>query len=158
MRSLILVLIVAILVTACGPATNRPQERSPLTSDQPVPLSNPQLRTALEQLPGLVLAPGDPLRASYPVGALFAEAALLPLPGGVATLDPLAMLLRQSTHTWRLTVRAATGEGLEYDRQLAAERTRVLQTYFKNAGVDLRRLTFLSLAEAGDPLELTLGK
>jgi len=53
-------------------------------------------------------------------------------------------------------VRAATGYGPEYDRQLAEARLRNLNFYFSGSGLDMKLLTPQALAEGGAPLEFTL--
>lgn len=148
-----------LFLAACAPVANSPQNRSAATAAiQQVPLSHQQLRAQLAALPGIEVAPTEPLVASYPAGSLFAAAALLPMPGGVSVLDPLATFLRRSNLSWQLKVRAATGEGVEYDHQLAAARVQILQQYFAAAGVDLRRMLFRSVAEDGAPLELSINR
>jgi hypothetical protein len=114
------------------------------------------LRTELAQVPGVQLADAKPLSASFPVGTLFVEGSVLPTTGETSPLAALATVLRQSGFNWRLKVRAASGEGELYDKNLAAMRAKVLRTYFKNAGIDMQRIPLTAVAEAGASLELEL--
>ncbi len=156
LRTSLLILLGAILLAACAPSPQgRPGVEAPAEPQAPA-LSHAELRQELARLPGAEVSEGEPLRVSYPAGVLFGEFALLPMPGGSGMVDALARVLRNSGLSWQLKLRAATGEGEEYDRQLAAERARVLLTYLKGAGVDPRKISLVSLAEAGSPLELTL--
>lgn len=154
-----LILFCGFILSACAPASGGPKAGPAVQQPTRVePLSHQRLREELARLPGARLSPGDPLQVSYPAGSLFAESALLPMPGGAGALDALAAVLRQSHLSWVLRVRASTGEGAAYDAKLAAERARILQLYLTNAGVDLRRISLMSVAEAGAPLELSLAR
>jgi hypothetical protein len=115
----------------------------------------PRLRAALEQIDGIDIAAGTPLRFSYPVGSLFGAAAVLPMPGGVAQLDRLVALLKNAGLKWQMKVRAATEYGAEYDQQLAGARLRNLLVYFGDTGLDMKLLAPIALAETGAPLEFT---
>lgn len=149
-------LLICCLLCACA-ATNVPQSREtqPQARAEKA-LSFPQLRRELAALPGVTVADGEPLRASYPAGTLFAAAAVLPMPGGTVQLDALAALLKKSNMKWNLRVRAATADGRDYDGRLAADRARILGIYLREAGVDPQKINLTAVAEEGAPLELTL--
>jgi len=143
----LLLLLGLMLLSACAPTAAGPGKTPPMNAQL--------LRDELAELSGVILTE-EPLLVRFPVGTLFAEEALLPMPGGVEVLDPLAAILRKSNQSWLIKVRAATGEGAEYDARLASERAGILKTYLVAAGVDPESLEFTSLAEAGDPLEMRL--
>lgn len=107
------------------------------------------LRGQAQQLPGVQLAPGEPLRLSYL--QLFARGAALPLAGGVEQLQPLGDFLQQATGTrWLLQV---GGDG---ELALAQARLKLLQGYFQRRGLAGERLQWQAAAEAGAALELQL--
>ena len=143
----ILILFGFLLLSACAQNAGGPGKGTPMNAQL--------LRNELAAIPGAVVTE-EPLRVRFPVGALFAQQALLPMPGGVEVLDPLAAVLQKSQRNWLLKLRASTGEGAEYDAKLAAERAVVLKTYLTAAGVRPESLEFTSVAEPGDPLELHL--
>ncbi len=141
-------LLLCLLMSACAPGGPGSEAL----------LSSSQLRTAMAKLPGAQVIEGNPLRISYPSGILFAEASVLPMPGGPEQLDPLMTLIRQSGVAWQLRVHAVSGEGEKYDRLLAAERVKVLRTYLKSSGVDLLKITITAVSGSGVPLELSIAE
>ena len=147
------ILLSCLLLTACASGSSLQKEAPSPSKD--VPASSFQvLRTALAAVPGAQIAEGEPLVVSFPVGTLFAQDSVLPMPGGTAPLDALAAVLKQSGVMWKLKVRAASGEGEGYDLELANLRVKVLRTYFKSSGVNLRKIETTVVAESGAPLEL----
>ena len=148
MRNLGLLLI-CLLLTACatGSVTKAPPA-------EVVALSVQELRNELAKIPGARVADGEPLVARFPAGTLFAVGSALPMPDGTAALDALSALLKRSELNWQLRVRAASGEGEQYDEQLAGTRAEILKIYFKNSGIDLRKLKLSAVAETGAALEL----
>ncbi len=141
-------LLICLLLSACAPgaSTNVP----PI---EEVGMSRQMLRAEFAKIPGAQIAEGS-LLVSFPVGTLFATGSALPMPGGIEPLDALSTLMKQSGLSWSLIVRAASGEGDLYDSELAATRAKVLKTYFKNAGLNLKKLSITARAESGAPLEL----
>lgn len=146
------------MLTGCAtpPPAATPPPVSPSLKQAATPMDFPQVRAALEQINGIEIAAGTPLRFSYPVGSLFGAAAVLPMPGGVAQLDRLVNLLKNAGIKWQMKVRAATDYGSEYDQQLASARLQNLHIYFSGSGLDMTLLAPVALAEAGAPLEFTL--
>lgn len=111
----------------------------------------------LALLPGVSVTTGDGVQFSYPGEAMFGHAAVLPLPGGTALLDPLAeFFLRYPDLSWKVEVRAQTEHGELYDQNLADKRSELLATYLLSKGVTLQRLDFDPQAAAGQPLVFTL--
>jgi hypothetical protein len=152
MRKLIILLICGFLA-ACtpGPAV-QPQISSGVSVANP--LSSAALRAELAKLPGALVSATDPLTVSFAAGTLFAEGAVLPMPGGTGLLDALAALVKDSNLSWQLKLRAAPGKGVAYAQSFASQRALVLRTYLRNFGIDLRNLQFVALAEDGVPLEM----
>lgn len=155
MRNIFLLLI-CLLLSACAPGTGLKPAADILTTEMKANLSYPQLRKELAKLPGAQISDGEPLLVSYPVGTMFAESAVLPMPGGAGQLDALVVLIKQSGLAWRLKVRAASGDGEKYDAQLSAARAEVLRTYLQASGVNLRKISIMAVAESGAPLELSI--
>jgi len=155
LRREVFALSCCLMVMLAGCATP-PPAATPTRHQTAVPMDFPQVQAALEQIDGIDIAAGTPLRFSYPVDSLFGAAAVLPMPGGVAQLDRLVNLLKNAGLKWQMKVRAATGYGPEYDRQLAEARLRNLNFYFSGSGLDMKLLTPQALAEGGAPLEFTL--
>jgi len=111
----------------------------------------------LAALPGARVDVEEPLRFSYPEQTMFAAAAVLPLPGGLAMLDPLAAFLRRNPGlNWRVDVRVTTAHGSDYDQNLAEKRSELLATYLLSREVALADLNFHPEAGSGQPLEFTL--
>lgn len=144
-------LLICLLLCACGARSGVKREPSVTGA-----LSFQQLRNELAQIPGAQVTEGEPLVVSFPVGTLFGAGAALPMPGGTVPLDALSALVKQSGLNWRIRVRAASGEGAAYDATLANTRARIIETYFTNAGINLRKISLNAGAEPGAPLELTL--
>jgi outer membrane protein OmpA-like peptidoglycan-associated protein len=97
------------------------------------------------------------LAVDYPGDVLFARGAVLPLPGGVEMLAPLAAVLREGEGLrWQGVVRAETGVSAEYDQALAAKRAELLLRYLRGQGVTEERLTLTVVPGAGAPLSLAL--
>ena len=115
------------------------------------PLPVTSLRSQAQQLPGVELAAGEPLRLQYP--HLFEAGAALPLAGGVEQLQPLGDFLQQASGSrWQLRVRGEGEQGLA----LAAARAKLLRGYFERRGLAGERLQWLSEAGPGAALELQL--
>lgn len=109
----------------------------------------------LQELPGVVMT--GKLAADYPGEVLFARGAVLPLPGGVEMLAPLAAVLREGEGLrWQGVVRAETGVSAEYDQALAAKRAELLLRYLRGQGVTEERLTLTVVPGPGAPLSLAL--
>ena len=114
------------------------------------------LATELSRLPGAAVS-REPLRFSYPGEVLFGRGAVLPMPGGIGLLDPLAeFFLRHPGPAWQVELRVQTEHGHDYDQSLAEKRSELLATYLLHKGVDLSRLFFQPEAAAGQPLVFTL--
>jgi outer membrane protein OmpA-like peptidoglycan-associated protein len=145
-------LIVALLLAACAATPPPPQTQPP----PPLPHSE-ELRQRLHALPQAQSAVDGPLLVTYPEERLFADGAVLPLPGGTRVLDPLALLLREFPDLrWQATVRAQTEISTEYDQTLAQGRAQLLERYLHNRQVRSGTVTFRAAAEAGPPLEIVL--
>lgn len=115
------------------------------------------LRSELAALPGCRVEKGEPLALSYPGEVLFADAAVLPLPGGPALLDPLAeFLLTHPELRWHGTVQAHTGFSAGYDARLARKRAGTLLRYLMQRGVPADRVTLEGQEGEGPPLRLVL--
>ena len=106
-------------------------------------------------LPGAVMS-ADSLLVSYPGDSLFASGAVLPLPGGMAVIDPLVeLLLQNKTFQGAGTVRSS-GHSAEYDRLLATKRLEILARIFQNRGLPQDRLQWVAEVGTGAPFELQL--
>jgi len=152
MRNLCLLLI-CFSLTACVAGTGTSSKyRAPIPAG--VVLSFPQLRAELAKIPGIQVAVGEPLVASFPAGVLFAQGSVLPMPGGTEPLDALSTLVKRSGKSWAIKLRADSDEGQLYDAQLVSKRVKLIKTYFKSSGVNLRKLSITAVAEAGASLEL----
>jgi len=151
-----LYLLICCLLSACAVGTSGTSVQP--NGGEPPALSHAQLRRTLAALPGAQVPETEPLRVLFPAGSLFARGSVLPMPGGTGLLDGLADLLKKSQLPWQLTLRATSGEGTEYDKGLAASRVEVLKTYFKDVGLNPRKLRFKSAAEEGALLEMQLLK
>lgn len=151
MRKLCFILV-CLLLTACTAGTGSQSARKQLSQAEQVL----NLRAGLAQIPGAEVAAGAPLLVSFPLGTLFAQGSALPIASGIAPLDALVALVKQSEAHWQVRLRAASGEGAEYDAQLATMRARIIKTYFKNSGINLLALEITAVAETGAPLELKL--
>lgn len=158
MRNIFLLLI-CLLLSACA-ASNQQQVVKPSKPEAKTKtsLNYPQLRQELAKLPGAMISDREPLLVTYPAGSLFAQNAVLPMPGGTGSLDALARLIKHSNLTWQLKIRAYAGEGADYDEQLAAERAKILRTYLRGAGVNVKKIMIMTVAEEGAPLELSVSQ
>ena len=142
----LIVIIVLLLLTAC--AGTRPQA---------VKIDHSTVLSQLEQLPGVQLETVEPVQFSYPAQTLFGAGAVLPLPGGTAILDPLAVFFQRNPGLkWRVSVQVQTAYGTTYDQHLAEKRSELLATYLLSKGVSLEDLQFHPEAAAGQPLVFTL--
>ncbi len=147
----ICLLFFIVFITACTAPAPPPAQVS-----APPPVQK-DVRQALAELPGIQIAAGEPLRGAYPGATLFASRAVLPLPGAMELLAPLAEFLRLYPGTnWAVQVRATTDVSLDYDRSLADTRAELLQRYFARQGLDMDRFAWVVAGEEGPPLELTL--
>ena len=114
------------------------------------------VRERLLQLPGGALTEeGARLVLAYGDEVLFASGAVLPLPGGVALLDPLAQALRELEGDWRLVVRADTADPPAYAQRLAEGRMRVLRRFLTQRGLAETRYLLEPGADAGPALTVT---
>lgn len=141
-------LLICFLLAACAPVSSQ----APILEE--VGMSPQELRTELAKIAGAQIAEGDSLVVSFPVGTLFATGSVLPMPGGIAPLDALAAVMKQSGLSWSLVVRAVSGEGELYDSELAATRAKTLRTYFKKSGLKAQKISITARAGSGAPLEL----
>ncbi len=121
-------------------------------SEKPPELSR---QAVADALPGAVVSE-DGLTISYPGNSLFAEGSVLPLPGGMAVLEPLANLLNINRQFKVLVAVRSSGHAEEYDKVLATKRMQLLETIFINRGLEEARLQMRALTGAGAPLELVL--
>ena len=138
--------LLLLLLSACA-AANGPR---------PVAVDAESLVAQIRQLPGAVLRE-NPLQFSYPEQAMFGVGAVLPLPGGTGTLNPLAdFFLRNAGLVWQVEVPVQTEHGSEYDQALAEKRSELLASYLLYKKVDLSTLHFQPEAAAGEPLVFTL--
>jgi len=135
-------LLLIILLAACA----LPQKESPEVVRQ-------KITAQLLTLPGAIVAE-EGLQVSYPDGSLFAKGSVLPLPGGMAMLDPLIDLLINNEQFEVSGVVRSSGHDTQYDRQLAAKRLELLQTIFQNRGLTAERVQLTMNADAGAPFEL----
>ncbi|MCF6177778.1 MAG: hypothetical protein L3J63_00100 [Geopsychrobacter sp.] len=152
MRRFIYLLLICLL-SACA-LGGQQTDKSKSAFELSPALSHAQLREAFAALPGVLVPESEPLRVLFPAGVLFASGSVLPMPGGSGMLDSLVDLLKESNLDWRFILRAASGEGTEYDQGLAAARVKILKTYFKDVGLNVRTLRFQAVAEAGPLLEI----
>jgi hypothetical protein len=106
-------------------------------------------------LPGAVVS-ADGSQISYPADALFADGAVLPLPGGMEVLAPLIDLLLSSSGLVVVGTVRSDGHDPEYDRLLAVKRLDILMKIFGNRGLAGERLQMTAEVGAGAPLELQL--
>jgi hypothetical protein len=137
-------LLAGVLLTGCGGGVAAP-------AGKPGAAVVNSLRSQAQQLPGVELAAGEPLRLQYP--HLFEAGAALPLAGGVEQLVPLGNFLQQlSGSRWQLRLRGDGEQGLA----LAEARARLLRGYFERRGLAGERLQWLSEAGPGAALELQL--
>ncbi|PLX79258.1 MAG: hypothetical protein C0615_02625 [Desulfuromonas sp.] len=114
----------------------------------------PDLQERLRALPGAVVSE-DGLTISYPDDNLFAEGAVLPLPGGMEVLTPLIDLFLEADLQGSATVRS-TGHDAAYDQRLAEKRLDLLSRIFNNRGV-AERLPLQLAADEGPAFEVRLG-
>jgi len=140
----LLVWCVLLLVCSCAPPPGKPGR------------DVDALQQAARSLPGAVVSAGEPLTISYPAGVLFSSRSVLPLPGGLEVLDPLAGLLAEPGSRWHVLVRAASGRGSEYDQQLAAARVELLKRFLTSRNLSLQAFSWETASADGAPLELVL--
>lgn len=139
-------LLLGLLLAGCGGGAALQSG----VANQGAPLAS-SLRSQAQQLPGVELAAGEPLRLRY--SELFAAGAALPLAGGVEQLQPLGDFLQQLAGSrWQLLLRGDGEQGLA----LAAARAQLLQSYFQRRGLAAERLEWLTEAGPGPALELQL--
>ncbi|PLY10950.1 MAG: hypothetical protein C0624_01930 [Desulfuromonas sp.] len=145
-------------IMACTPL--RPEEAEPSARTQPVGerSESGDIQQRLAQLPGAqLLSEGELVGAVYPQGALFARRAVLPLPGGIAMLEPLATLLKEEKQRhWRVVLSAQTGQGGDYDQRLAQQRQVLMRRYLQRRGVTLEQIEFTVAPGEGSSLQLLL--
>jgi hypothetical protein len=134
--------LLILLLAACA----LPPKESPEVAQQ-------KMATQLQALPGAVVN-AENLQISYPVGSLFAEGSVLPLPGGMEMLDPLIDLLIYNPQFEVNGIIRSSGHEEQHDLLLAGKRLELLQTIFQNRGLDAGRLQWKMAAGAGAPLEL----
>lgn len=140
-------LLLWLVLSGCGGKVAGPV--GAVVQQGPPPLSS--LRSQAQQLPGVELAAGEPLRLQFP--HLFAAGAALPLAGGMEQLQPLGDFLQQLTGSrWQVRLR---GDG-EHGLALAAARARLLQSYFERRGLAGEGLQWLTEVGSGPALELQL--
>lgn len=145
-------LMVPLLLAACVPASP-PPPAAPVVTPEAL---RAELRQQLAELPGAVLSEEPALELSYPGEVLFFRGAVLPLPGGLELLEPLARAVAAHPDWhWRAVVRADTRVSPEYDIALARKRAELLGNFFRGRGLSPDRLEIF--AEAGDdaPLQLS---
>lgn len=137
-------LLLGLVLSGCGGGVAGPVGS---VRQDPPPLSS--LRSQAQQLPGVELAAGEPLRLQFP--HLFAAGAALPLAGGVEQLQPLGDFLQQASGSrWQVRLRGDGEQGLA----LAAARAKLLQRYFERRGLAGERFQWLTEAGSGAALEL----
>ena len=151
-RTICLLILAALLAACAAPAPQPP------AAEAPAPRAvQKDLSAEMAQLPGITVVAEEPLRGAYPGETLFAAGAVLPLPGGMEMLEPLAEFLRRHPETrWTMQVRAATEFSTDYDRSLAQTRAELLRRYFTRKGLDMQRFEFMAEAGEGAALELRL--
>lgn len=144
-----IIALLLVLLAACA----APRPKAPPVF-QPTVAAPEALQSALAALPGAEALDGE-IGIRYPGEVLFAAGAVLPLPGGLKLLDPLAeVLLAHPGNAWTLRVRAATVHGRDYDLELAEGRATLLQRFLARRGVAAERLEWQVEADAGAPLEV----
>ena len=161
MNRLVLVLMGSVLVSCASPPAEQAAVAPSATAvSAPVrsAAAGPgKLGDEAQRLSGVVIERQEPLTLSYPEQTLFAEGAALPLPGGVAVLDPLADFLSTHPETrWRMEVRAKTGLGADYDQRLAGRRAELVSRFLAKRGVRPERLSVVAEGGEGAPLVLIL--
>ena len=145
MRFLLAILL--LLLVSCAPPKSATQS------------NRDNLLPQVSQLPGAVVANGEPLSFGYPAQVMFGTHAVLPMPGGPKLLNPLAEFLKQNPQVpWLVDVRVQTIYGDEYDQALSEKRSELLANYLLSKGVDLHNLYFQPSSSEGDQLVFTLKK
>lgn len=91
---------------------------------------------------------------AYPPGSLFAEGAILPLPGGPALLDPLSAILARPEWCAELALYGTRGGSVEDDQSFVEGRKMLLERYLLRGKVDANRFTWTAKGGAGAPLEI----
>lgn len=134
-------LAMILLLAACAVQPEKPPELS--------------RQTVADALPGANVSE-DGLQISYPGNNLFAEGSVLPLPGGMAVLEPLVNLLNNNRQFGVVVTVRSSGHDEEYDKLLANKRLQLLETIFLNRGLEEERLQMNAASEAGAPLEIAL--
>lgn len=138
----------ALLLLSCAPTPPPPAEKQPVDGGS--------LAEAVLKLPSAQVSI-DPLRISYPPGALFSEGAALFYAGGPETLEPLAaVLLKWPLARWEGTVTAVSPVSAEHAQALAEVRSRLLRRYLQRKGVGADQLTLHAHGGEGADLELRL--
>lgn len=138
--------ILLLLLSACA-----------ASGPQPVKFDRELLLVQLTTLPGVQITADRPVQFSYPAQSMFGTGAVLPLPGGVRLLDPLASFFQRNPGlSWRVDVQVQTEYGIDYDQSLAEKRSELLASYLLSKGVPLEDLTFHPEAADGPPLVFTL--
>lgn len=113
----------------------------------------PELAESMRTLPGAIVST-DGRHVEYPGESLFAEGAVLPLPGGMEMLGPLVdLMLANPGVEWTGTVRS-DGPDADYQRRLAEKRKELLTAVFRNRGLTEERLVITTEVGPGAPLEL----
>jgi len=145
-----------LLSSGCVPSApvTQPSAASEAPSQAVTELA--QWLKGFEALPGATLATVEGRPALYYAGeTLFAQGAVLPLPGGGALLDPLAEAMRSTPGgRWQVKVAAHSGEGPAYDQRLAAKRGELLMIYLTRRGVERERLEVVVDLAAEAPVTL----
>jgi len=111
------------------------------------------MQQELMVLPGAVMS-ADRLQVSYPDDSLFANGAVLPLPGGMAVIDPLVELLLQNKEFQATGTVRSSGHDAEYDQLLAVKRLEILARIFQNRGLPQERLKWVAEVGTGAPFEV----
>lgn len=138
--------VIALLFALAGCAIPAPQ---------PPGVPTEPLGQQLQALPGAVVD-ADGLAFSYPGETLYSSGSALPLPGGMAMLEPLIALLHEARgYHARIRVRAG-GDDVEYGRQLAEKRAELLAKVFYNRGLQEQRVELMVADDSGPPLEVKL--
>lgn len=110
-------------------------------------------RQELAALPGAVVA-ADGLSLSYPGEVLFGAGAVLPLPGGMRLLAPLAEWMLQTPElSGTVTVRAMASDPA-YAQKLASTRRELLEKLLQGRGLTGDRLQWQVETGDGPPLEI----
>ena len=152
MKLRLTLLLFPLLLLACA----APPPPAPPAAPE-VRLDPAALRNEAAALPGVDVAAAEPLTLSYPGAALFAEGAVLPLPGGTAVLDPLvAFLLAHPELHWAGTVRSGAAASQTYGAELAEKRLELLARFFRGRGVAAGQLQLTAEVGEGVPFELSL--